>query len=331
MGDEEAEIERLRVEKDRLESTKEDLRKKYHEGLAHKGKLSDDNADLHTQLNTRQDEINSLGKSKNKTHKQLDGLKKQKAAGDAETKRLEESRNTLKSEINHLTKQLDDLKRQSESDSKQITDLLHERNILNKSVIKGDERSKIQMELVTRHKGQANTLGKDLQRWKVELQLKLHRIHELDKQREKYASELSVAKERYEDACTELKKRDNYMAQLKKSIADVKAKLGQQKNLYEAVRTDKNLYSKNLSESVEEIAEMRKKFKVMYHQIEQLKEEIKEKDKALITEHFERQFINKETEKTKENLEKHVKLQKKSNQLVEHQQNEIKKLEATIQ
>merc|ERR1712066_301533 len=142
--------------------------------------------------------------------------------------------------------------------------------------------------------GQANTLGKDLQRWKVELQLKLHRIHELDKQHEKYASELSIAKGRCEDACEELRKRDNHMAQLKKNITDVKAKLGQQKNLYEAVRTDKNLYSKNLTESLEEISEMRKKFRVMHHQIEQLKEEIKEKDKAMITEHFDHQFIQKE-------------------------------------
>merc|ERR1719277_1646088 len=178
----------------------------------------------------------------------------------------------------------------SEQDSKQIIDLLHERDILNKNVTKGDERSKAQVELVMRHKGQANNLAKDLQRWKVELQLKLHRIHELDKQREKYASELSVAKERYEDACAELKKRDNHMAQLKKSITDVKAKLGQQKNLYEAVRTDKNLYSKNLTESLEEISEMRKKFRVMYHQIEQLKEEIKEKDKEINMKHFDLQF-----------------------------------------
>merc|ERR1712187_357106 len=140
----------------------------------------------------------------------------------------------------------------------------------------------------------------DLQRWKFELQLKLHRIHELDRQREKYATELQTAKARYEAACEELKNRDTHTAQLKKNIADVKAKLGQQKNLYEAVRTDKNLYSKNLVESLEEISEMRKKFKTMYLQIEQLKEEIKEKDKALITEHFEHQFISKETEKIRD-------------------------------
>merc|ERR1712060_599884 len=162
-------------------------------------------------------------------------------------------------------------------------------------------------------------------------QLKLHRIHELDKQREKYASELVIAKGRHEDACEELKNRDNQMGHLKKCITDVKAKLGQQKNLYEAVRTDKNLYSKNLVESLEEISEMKKKFKTMYLQIEQLKEEIKEKDKALITEPFEHQFIQKESDKTKDNLEKHNKQQQKSQKLVEMQQQEIKKLESTIQ
>merc|ERR1712187_496537 len=171
----------------------------------------------------------------------------------------------------------------------------------------------------------------DLQRWKFELQLKLHRIHELDRQREKYATELQTAKARYEAACEELKTRDTHTKQLKKNINDVKAKLGQQKNLYEAVRTDKNLYSKNLVESLEEISEMRKKFKTMYLQIENLKEEIKEKDKALITEHFEHQFISKETEKIKDNLERLNKLQKNSNRMVEFNQQEIKKLESTIQ
>merc|ERR1712050_449139 len=108
----------------------------------------------------------------------------------------------------------------------------------------------------------------------------------------------------------ELKNRDNHMGQLKKCITEVKAKLGQQKNLYEAVRTDKNLYSKNLVESLEEISEMRKKFRIMYHQIEQLKEEIKEKDSQLIKEHFEHHRVSKDSEKIKDNLDKATKKQK---------------------
>jgi uncharacterized coiled-coil DUF342 family protein len=48
--------------------------------------------------------------------------------------------------------------------------------------------------------------------------------------------------------------------------------------LYEAVRSDRNLYSKNLREALEEIAELRMKFKRMTQQINQLKEEISIKD-----------------------------------------------------
>jgi peptidoglycan hydrolase CwlO-like protein len=48
--------------------------------------------------------------------------------------------------------------------------------------------------------------------------------------------------------------------------------------LYEQVRSDRNLYSKNLIEAQDEIAEMKRKFKIMNHQIEQLKEEITAKD-----------------------------------------------------
>ena len=77
------------------------------------------------------------------------------------------------------------------------------------------------------------------------------------------------------------------MLQLQKKIAEGEARLKQQQNLYEAVRSDRNLYAKNLIESQDEIAEMKRKFKVMTRQIEQLKEEIQAKDQALVKEHFE--------------------------------------------
>lgn len=63
-------------------------------------------------------------------------------------------------------------------------------------------------------------------------------------------------------------------------IIEGETKLKQQQNLYEAVRSDRNLYSKNLIEAQDEIAEMKRKFKIMNHQIEQLKEEINSKDRC---------------------------------------------------
>lgn len=316
---------------EQLDGNRESLKKQHAEELAAKQREKEEGQDLQAQLKFRQDEINHLMKGTDKLKKNLEALQRNKDTCDADRKRMEESRNALRAEVANLTKELENSKRSAESHEKQVLDLQHERDILGKALMKGDEKSKTQVDLVDRHKSQAQNLGKDLQRWKAELQLKLHRIHELDRQREKYASDLQQARQRCEEAQEDLRGRDVQMAQLKRSISDVRAKLGQQKNLYEAVRTDKNLYSKNLVESLEEIAEMRKKFKVMCHQIDQLKEEIKEKDKAMISEHFEHQFISKETEKTRHNLEYHEKQQKKSQQVVEAQQTEIKKLEATIQ
>ena len=78
---------------------------------------------------------------------------------------------------------------------------------------------------------------------------------------------------------------------LQRRIAEGESKLKQQQNLYEAVRADRNLYSKNLIEAQDEIQEMKRKFKIMQHQIEQLKEEITGKDLYLLKEHFEHQKV----------------------------------------
>merc|ERR1712139_658084 len=80
-----------------------------------------------------------------------------------------------------------------------------------------------------------------------------------------------------------------------------------------------------------EITEMKRKFKIMYHQIEQLKEEIKDKDSALIKEHFEHHKVQKANEDIKEKLSNAQKRMKNLTNIVETQRAEIKKLESTIQ
>lgn len=75
----------------------------------------------------------------------------------------------------------------------------------------------------------------------------------------------------------EVKRKEMQLYQLKKQIAENESKLKQQHTLYEAVCSDRNLCSKNLIESRDEITEMKRKLKIMSHQIDQLKEEIASK------------------------------------------------------
>merc|ERR1719324_444398 len=90
--------------------------------------------------------------------------------------------------------------------------------------------------------------------------------------------------------------------ELQKKVTEGDTKLKQQQQLYEAVRSDRNLYSKNLIESQDEIAEMKRKFKIMNHQIEQLKDEIQAKDQAYVKERIEHTKAEKEKESLKNDL-----------------------------
>merc|ERR1712078_513622 len=165
------------------------------------------------------------------------------------------------------------------------------------------------------------------QRWKAALRETLKRENELRKQN----AELSLASGRFIHTLEELKARDAKHAELKNSVADVKQKLSQQKNLYEAVKTDRNLYSKNCLESNDEIAEMKRKFRSMSHQIEALKEEIKEKDQLLIKEHFEKNKVKKSSEAISDNLKKANKRMSALQTLTDNQKQEVKRLESSIQ
>jgi hypothetical protein len=62
------------------------------------------------------------------------------------------------------------------------------------------------------------------------------------------------------------------------------------------VRSDRNLYSKNLTETLEEISEIRRRYKIVKHQISQLKEEIDLKELSLAKEHFEHKKKDKTIE-----------------------------------
>ncbi|CAM9840612.1 unnamed protein product, partial [Choristocarpus tenellus] len=71
------------------------------------------------------------------------------------------------------------------------------------------------------------------------------------------------------------------VADLQQKLVSSASRLKQQQNLYESVRSDRNAYSKNLIETQDVIKEMKRRFKRMNHQIEQLKEDITATDHSL--------------------------------------------------
>ena len=76
----------------------------------------------------------------------------------------------------------------------------------------------------------------------------------------------------------------------------------------------------------DEITEMKRKLKIMNHQIDQLKEEISSKDAALVKEHLEHQRVEKEKESLKAELQRMKQQASESKAYIEAQEAEERKL-----
>jgi predicted nucleic acid-binding Zn-ribbon protein len=77
----------------------------------------------------------------------------------------------------------------------------------------------------------------------------LKSISKLEKERDKFSHEASKANANLMQMVEEVKLKKNLISELKKENIEFEGKLKQQQNLYEAVRSDRNLYSKNLIEA----------------------------------------------------------------------------------
>ncbi|PFH37666.1 flagellar associated protein [Besnoitia besnoiti] len=302
-----------------------------NEQIIKNSKMQAQNIAIETELKDQLEAINKLKADKEKVLKMHELLKRKMQQTDDDRRNLEDQRNALKNEVAGIEKEVETLKQQAEADKKNIESLLRERDLLSKNLLRNDDATKKQEDLLKRHEAHALQLQREIDRYRKEIESQQTKIRELENHRDKSGAELSKANQKYLTLLEEIKGGDNQVTDLQKTITELRNKLSTQKSLYESVRSDRNLYSRNLIESLDEISEMKQKFKILYHQIEQLKEEVKQKDASLIKGHFEQHKIIKDNEKITSNLHSAQHKLSSLQQIVLSQKREIKKLEATIQ
>eukprot|EP00882_Tetradesmus_deserticola_P008907 GHRQ01009397.1.p1 GENE.GHRQ01009397.1~~GHRQ01009397.1.p1 ORF type:complete len:575 (+),score=315.40 GHRQ01009397.1:1157-2881(+) len=230
-------------------------------------------------------------------------MKKVKSLEEAK-ETVESDRDVLKATVASLKRDVDDARQVASSEQKKLDELAHERDILNKLRTQADSATLKQVDLVRMTENTKRNLEQEVAAYRAEVQRSAKQLVQLEKEREKYSVEASEANARYMQALDEVKVREVALVELQKRIGDGDGRLKQQQALYEAVRADRNMYSKSLIEAQDEISEMKRKFKIMGHQIEQLKEELGAKDLALVKEHFDHMKVEKEKEGLRMELNK---------------------------
>lgn len=279
-----------------------------------------------TELKQKEDEVNQLKGETQRLNKMRETIQRKLRQVEENKSDVEQQRETLKSQIIGLERELEAAKKQAEADKKTIDDRTRERDILQKSMLKAASATQKQIHLVRLHEQSKKNLEQDIQNYREEAQKQRKIIYQLEKERDRYINEASDLTQRVLSHMEDVKVREMQIFDYKKKIAEADTKLRQQQNLYEAVRSDRNLYSKNLIESQDEITEMKRKLKIMNHQIDQLKEEIQAKENALLKEHFEHQRVEKDKENLKSELNRLKQQAQESKAYIEAQEAEERKL-----
>jgi len=176
--------------------------------------------------------------------------------------------------------------------------------------------TEVQKQMVRSQEGRLKHLEQEIAGFKIEAQKQRKLIFSLEKERDRFINEASVSSQNCMQALEKNKVLDNQISDYKKKIKEAELRLKQQQGLYEAVRSDRNLYSKNFLEAQDEITEKKRKLKIMNHQIEQLKEEISTKEGQLSKKHADLEEVAQEKIKLQSNLNALTLQRKKHDKIV---------------
>ncbi|RLN50001.1 hypothetical protein BBJ29_002772 [Phytophthora kernoviae] len=285
---------------------------------------------LENELKSRQDEVHRVKLEKGTVERKLDKEKRVIQQLEEKLEGEHTAKLVLQTQIKSMQHDLDLDKINEDHQRTELDALEREKAMQIKQALKAEGKVRRAQDEIKTNERVAKNLEQELAGFKQEAAKQRKLIYQLEKEREKYGMEAAEQRKLYLQAEEEAKLKEMRNHDLQKKVHEGETKLKQQQQLYEAVRSERNLYSKNLIESQDEIAEMKRKFKILTHQIEQLKEEVAAKDVALVKEHFDHQKVEKQKEQHKSELARLRALLGANEETINNQDAEVRKLSTLI-
>ncbi|NXU82948.1 CFA58 protein, partial [Xiphorhynchus elegans] len=278
------------------------------------------------QLKDREDEATQMRLEISKLNKMRDVMQNKLRAAEEQKVDAENEKVMLKNQISRLEKEVESAKKQAEIDKRATDGLVRERDMLNQNLIKATNATQKQINLVKLHEQSKQNLEAEIQNYKIEAQKQRKIIYQLEKERDGFINETSELKEKVLHHMKDLEVHQIQICDYEKEIQVQVIKLKQQQNLCETLRTERSLYSKSLIEAKDEIAELKIKLKTSTRQLDQLKDDLKDRDAALEKAQLDYQQLEEEKESLKAEVLKMTKQALETKTFIENQEAEEKKL-----
>uniref|UniRef100_A0A7N8YGW1 Cilia and flagella associated protein 58 n=1 Tax=Mastacembelus armatus TaxID=205130 RepID=A0A7N8YGW1_9TELE len=317
------EIEQMQVKNAKLQQECEQL-------SSVKEHLSLENQQKANELKMREEEVNQMRREIAKQTNMREAIQKKFHQMEDQKADVDVQRETLKAQIAGLEKNLESSEKQIEADKKAIDELIRERDILSKNMIKAAQSTEKEQNIVKLLEQDKRTLEHEITGYRQEAQKQRKIIQQLEKERDRYINDTSSLMQKVQQKMNDVELREMEIFEWRKKVTEAECKLKQQENLLESIVSERNLYSKNLIEAQEDIAEMKRKMKTMNNHVTRLRDEITGKELALAKDQQEHKRLEKDNEALKGELQL-IKLQlEETNQRVDSQKAEQQKLQKII-
>jgi chromosome segregation ATPase len=268
----------------------------YEEQIAETSELVDINLHLSKELRKKE---NSVVKHKNevrKIAKVREMLAAKNKSLDEQRADIELQRKTIRHFNENCMNENDQLKREIEIDKKTMDDLNRERDILRHNLQKVMTESQKYAHMKILFEQIRHNIQQEITRYTNETAKYQKVAKQLKVEKDGYVKEMVRLQALCVKELQAIKQSEMQIFDLKRKTGNAETKLKHQQNLYDAVQSDRNLHSKHLLNSQNEIAEMKRKLKTMNYQINGFKDEILIKEQALATEIQENQRLGKDIE-----------------------------------
>ncbi|XP_066253136.1 cilia- and flagella-associated protein 58-like [Euwallacea similis] len=250
-------------------------------------------------IKTQGDENNRLKNDLVKVTKAKEIAEKRILLINSQKNEIETDKATMAQRIEVLEKQIHDHKRVADENKRIIETINKEKDVLNKTIQQQQAVARDQLKLIQIHDQSKKKLEFERDSFFLESGKHKKQIHHLERERDKLTEDQLELAKSVEDNIDDLREKKGHIFDLKKTITENENKIRQQHNMYKAIRADRNSLQKSLQEASSECSELQKKLKIVFHQTEQLKEDITMKERLLIKDENVMRKISKEKDNLK--------------------------------
>ncbi|KAL6254573.1 hypothetical protein P5V15_014625 [Pogonomyrmex californicus] len=315
--------EKMQTEINKLILKKKNLQTDLNNTIVETEKLEKELSDKEKQIKDIKHELSRTREDSAKCKREKDLTDKRLLKCESERTKLEQELKQSLINVKNAEYKVQICHKEKLENKQWIDILLREKNAIIRSKENAYERIKrLNHELLLcghskkKIKSELDILTETIENTKKQMQV-------VEKERDKYSSAVQGLEQQLESCVNEITQKKVEIFDYKKRLKDIETKYRQHQSLFEAMRAERNLYSRNLIEAQEEIRNLKNKLEITSQQIEQLKEDIATKETNLIKEEFLLGRVEKEKEGLKIDLQaSHVEISNLRQQIQEANKNE---------